>query len=246
VLRTVPGIALLAFMLPWLGIGVMPSIAALFLYSLYPIARNTVTGLREADHAAVLSPCAGHDRSRVLRYVQYHWRHRSSWPASAPPSGDRHGHARCIRGRRRPRDPIVAGPPSRYADGLSGAIPAALMALAVDGVLAAVERRATPVAMRARGRPAIATTGEAHVRQPEAAPRLSPPRQIALPAQLPMSLPLSPRCSTRSVNGRRHRTSPAARRRVEHARRPAIGRPGISMLRSSAPRVRRGCRHQVR
>ena len=49
VLQTIPGIALLAFMMPLLGIGIVPAIVALFLYSLYPIVRNTYTGVREAD-----------------------------------------------------------------------------------------------------------------------------------------------------------------------------------------------------
>ena len=49
VLQTLPGIALLAFMIPLLGIGVVPAIVALVLYSLYPIVRNTFTGVRDAD-----------------------------------------------------------------------------------------------------------------------------------------------------------------------------------------------------
>ena len=43
-LQTIPGIALLAFMLPVLGIGAVPAVVALFLYSLYPIVRAAVTG----------------------------------------------------------------------------------------------------------------------------------------------------------------------------------------------------------
>lgn len=58
VLQTVPGIALLAFMLPVLGIGWLPAIAALFLYSLYPMVRNTYTGVREADARAVTAAIA--------------------------------------------------------------------------------------------------------------------------------------------------------------------------------------------
>jgi len=52
-LQTVPSIALLAFMIPLLGIGVAPALVALFLYSLFPILRNTFTGIRDADPAAV-------------------------------------------------------------------------------------------------------------------------------------------------------------------------------------------------
>lgn len=44
---TIPSLALLVFMIPLLGIGAWPAIVALFLYSLLPIVRNTHEGLRE-------------------------------------------------------------------------------------------------------------------------------------------------------------------------------------------------------
>jgi osmoprotectant transport system permease protein len=47
VIQTIPSLALLVFMIPWLGIGPKPAIVALFLYSLLPIVRNTATGLRD-------------------------------------------------------------------------------------------------------------------------------------------------------------------------------------------------------
>ena len=49
VLQTIPSIALLGFMIPLLGIGAKPAIAALFLYSLLPIIRNTFTGITGID-----------------------------------------------------------------------------------------------------------------------------------------------------------------------------------------------------
>lgn len=45
VIQTIPSIALLAFMIPLFGLGVTPAVMALFLYSLLPIVRNTFTGL---------------------------------------------------------------------------------------------------------------------------------------------------------------------------------------------------------
>ncbi|MGE5608902.1 MAG: glycine betaine ABC transporter substrate-binding protein [Bacillota bacterium] len=42
---TIPSLALLVFMIPLLGIGAWPAIVALFLYSLLPIVRNTQAGL---------------------------------------------------------------------------------------------------------------------------------------------------------------------------------------------------------
>jgi osmoprotectant transport system permease protein len=45
IVQTVPALALLVFMIPLLGIGAVPAMAALFLYSLLPITRNTHAGL---------------------------------------------------------------------------------------------------------------------------------------------------------------------------------------------------------
>jgi len=51
ILQTIPSLALLGLMIPLLGIGVVPAIVALFLYSLLPMLRNTFTGIREVDPA---------------------------------------------------------------------------------------------------------------------------------------------------------------------------------------------------
>ncbi len=45
VIQTIPSLALLVFMIPLLGIGGPPALVALFLYSLLPIVRNTLSGL---------------------------------------------------------------------------------------------------------------------------------------------------------------------------------------------------------
>ncbi len=50
-IQTIPSIALLGFLLPLLGIGVVPAIVALFLYALLPIVRNTYTGIHEINPA---------------------------------------------------------------------------------------------------------------------------------------------------------------------------------------------------
>lgn len=49
VIQTIPSIALLGFLLPFLGIGAIPAIVALFLYALLPIVRNAYTGIEEVD-----------------------------------------------------------------------------------------------------------------------------------------------------------------------------------------------------
>lgn len=49
VLQTVPSIALLGVLIPLLGIGAGPALAALFLYALLPIVRNTYVGITEVS-----------------------------------------------------------------------------------------------------------------------------------------------------------------------------------------------------
>src|SRR5262249_7929800 len=53
VLQTIPSVALLAFMIPLFGVGAVPALVALWAYALYPIARNTYIGVRDADRDAV-------------------------------------------------------------------------------------------------------------------------------------------------------------------------------------------------
>ena len=48
-LQTIPALALLALLIPVMGLGLAPAITVLFLYSLLPIVRNTLTGLFALD-----------------------------------------------------------------------------------------------------------------------------------------------------------------------------------------------------
>ncbi|NND68308.1 MAG: ABC transporter permease subunit [Halioglobus sp.] len=48
-IQTIPALALLALLIPIMGLGQTPAIFALFLYSLLPIVRNTLTGLFSVD-----------------------------------------------------------------------------------------------------------------------------------------------------------------------------------------------------
>ncbi len=153
VIQTVPSIALLAFMLPLLGVGVRPALAALWLYALYPIARNTFAGVRDADPAAVeAAEALGATPRQRLLLVRL--------PLAAPfiMSGVRTAAVITVGaatlaafiGAGGLGEPIVTG--LALADTrlvLSGALPAALLALLVDGVLALVERRVTPAHRRA-------------------------------------------------------------------------------------------------
>ncbi|PAD37994.1 ABC transporter permease/substrate-binding protein [Terribacillus sp. 7520-G] len=51
VLQTIPSLAVLAFLIPLIGIGTKPAVAALIIYALLPILRNTYTGIAEVDPA---------------------------------------------------------------------------------------------------------------------------------------------------------------------------------------------------
>jgi osmoprotectant transport system permease protein len=148
VLQTIPGIALLAFMIPVLGIGVVPALVALFLYSLYPILRNTYAGVRNAAPEAVGAARAlGMTPRQILRYVRL--------PLAAPliMAGIRTAAVinvgtatlAAFIGAGGLGDPIAAGlalSDTRMI--LSGALPAAVLALGVDGVLGVCERVVRP------------------------------------------------------------------------------------------------------
>jgi osmoprotectant transport system permease protein len=154
VLQTIPSIALLAFMIPLLGVGVMPALVALWLYALYPVARGTYTGVRDADPDAVAAAEAlGTTPVQRLLWVRL--------PLAAPVimAGIRTAAVITVGaatlaafiGAGGLGEPIVAG--LALADTrmiLSGALPAALLALVVDGVLGVVERLIAP-AHRRRG-----------------------------------------------------------------------------------------------
>lgn len=148
VIQTLPSIALLAFMIPLLGIGVVPAIVALFLYSLFPILRNTYSGVRDADPEAVRAAEAlGMTPIQVLRYVRL--------PLAAPVIMAGVRTAAVINvgtatlaafiGAGGLGDPIVSG--LALSDPwmiLSGAIPAAILAVLVDGALGLAERGVSP------------------------------------------------------------------------------------------------------
>ncbi len=147
-LQTIPGIALLAFMIPLLGIGVAPAVTALFLYSLYPMVRNTYTGVRDADTLAVESA-----RALGMTDGQLLWHVRLPLAAPVLMAGIRTAAVinvgtatlAAFIGAGGLGDPIVTGlalSDTRLI--LAGAIPAALLALLVDGALGLAERALSP------------------------------------------------------------------------------------------------------
>lgn len=147
-LQTIPSIALLAFMIPLFGIGVGPAMVALFLYAVFPILRNTWSGVRDADPDAV-------DAARALGMTDGQILLRVRLPLAAPVvmAGVRVSAVIAVGtatlaafiGAGGLGDPIVAG--LALSDErliLSGAVPAALLALLVDLGLSRVESAVRP------------------------------------------------------------------------------------------------------
>jgi osmoprotectant transport system permease protein len=147
-LQTVPSIALLAFMIPLLGIGLIPALVALFLYSLYPILRNTYTGVRDAAPEAVAAAWAlGMTPRQILHHVRL--------PLAAPVimAGIRTAAVINVGTATLAAFIGAGGLGDLIATGLalsdtrmilSGALPAALLALLVDAGLGLCERALRP------------------------------------------------------------------------------------------------------
>jgi osmoprotectant transport system permease protein len=162
VAQTIPSLALLGFLLPLPfvgGIGPRTALVALVIYALLPIVRTTVTGLRTVDPAAVEAGVAmGMTPRQLLWLVQI--------PLALPSiiGGIRIAAVIGV-GTTTIAAAIGAGGLGEYIfRGLSmvdttmilaGAVPAALLALAADGLLALLERRA------GRGRVGMAGAGRA-------------------------------------------------------------------------------------
>jgi osmoprotectant transport system permease protein len=141
-------------MIPLLGVGVLPALVALWLYALFPIVRGTFSGVRDADPDAVeAAEALGMTPRQRLLQVRL--------PLAAPVimAGVRTAAVITVGtatlaafiGAGGLGEPIVAG--LALADArmvLSGALPAALLALAVDGALALAERLVQPAHRRGR------------------------------------------------------------------------------------------------
>lgn len=78
VILTVPAFALLGLLIPLFGLGVIPSVAALVLYSLLPIVRNTIVGLNGVD-PALTDAARGIGMSRLTTLTRVEL--RLVWPA---------------------------------------------------------------------------------------------------------------------------------------------------------------------
>jgi osmoprotectant transport system permease protein len=152
VVQTIPSLALLVLMIPLLGIGTRPAIAALFLYGLLPIVRNTHAGLvgiapdlRESADALGLP-----GMFRLLR-VELPLASPSILAGVKTSAVIAVGTATlgALVGAGGFGQPILTG--IRLADTgllLEGALPAAALALAVEAAFDGVERLVVPLGLR--------------------------------------------------------------------------------------------------
>lgn len=156
IIQTIPSMAVLVFMVPILGLGVKPAIMALFLYSLLPIVRNTYAGLNEIpgnlkESAIVL----GLSRQARLYLVELPLASRSILAGIKTAAVINVGTATIggLIGAGGYGEPILTG--IRLADVsllLQGAVPAALLAVVVQGLFELLERVVVPKGLRlARG-----------------------------------------------------------------------------------------------
>jgi osmoprotectant transport system permease protein len=150
--QTLPSLALLVIFIPILHIGVLPAVVALFLYSLLPIVRNTYAGLhdlassvRESAEALGLPPLAR------LYLVELPLASRTILAGIKTSAVINVGTATlgAIIGAGGFGQPILTGVRLNSTPLiLEGAIPAALLALAVQGLFELAERTLTPRGLR--------------------------------------------------------------------------------------------------
>lgn len=151
VLQTIPSLALFGFLIPILGaygIGRLPAIIALFLYSLLPIIRNTFTGINGVDPAV-------REAARGMGMTDWQMLSQVEMPLATGViiAGIRVATVIAI-GTATIAAAIGAGGLGTYifrglrmSDNtlvLAGAVPAALMALAADFLLGWLERLLSP------------------------------------------------------------------------------------------------------
>lgn len=148
VVQTIPSLALLGFMLPIFGIGIVPAVIALTLYALLPILRNTYAGITGVDPSLV-------DAGRGQGMTSFQILFMVELPMTMPilMAGIRTSTVLTIGvaalatfiGAGGLGDVIIRGLNINDRNLiLAGAIPAALLALVFDYVLKKLEEKVTP------------------------------------------------------------------------------------------------------
>lgn len=152
IVQTIPSLALLVLLLPLFGVGAGPAILAIFLYSLLPIVRSTYQGLKDISgnlrESAIVLGLGDYAR---LRLVELPLASRSILSGIKTAAVINVGAATIggLIGAGGYGAPIMTG--LRLMDMsliLQGAIPAALLAIAVDSFFSYLERFFVPAGLR--------------------------------------------------------------------------------------------------
>jgi osmoprotectant transport system permease protein len=154
-LQTLPSLALLAFLIALVGrIGFVPALLALFVYALLPIVRNTHAGLQGVSPGLVQAAQAlGMTRAQTLRAIELPLALPTLMAGVKTAAVTNVGTATVAAfvGAGGLGERIVAGLAVNDSQlMLAGALPAAALAVAVQLLFDALERRATPAARQAQ------------------------------------------------------------------------------------------------
>ena len=152
VIQAIPSMALLGFAIPFLGIGTTPAIVMVVLYSLLPIIKNTYTGISNIDSNMIESATGiGLTKWQILVKIQI--------PLALPVimAGIRISAVTAV--GLMTMAAFIGGGGLGYLvfsgirtvnnyQILAGAIPACLLALAVDYIIGIVEKLVTPISLQ--------------------------------------------------------------------------------------------------
>ena len=152
VTQAIPSMALLGFMIPFLGIGTLPAIVVVVLYSLLPIIKNTYTGVPNISPATIESAKGiGLTKGQILTKIQI--------PQALPiiMAGVRISSVSAV--GLMTMAAFIGGGGLGYlifsgirtvnnSQILAGAIPACILALLVDYFFGAIEKLVTPISLQ--------------------------------------------------------------------------------------------------
>lgn len=152
VTQAIPSMALLGFMIPFLGIGTAPAIVVVVLYSLLPIIKNTYTGISNISPATIEAATGiGLTKGQILTKIQI--------PQALPiiMAGVRISSVSAV--GLMTMAAFIGGGGLGYLifsgirtvnnyQILAGAIPACILALLVDYFFGAIEKLVTPISLQ--------------------------------------------------------------------------------------------------
>lgn len=152
ILQSLPSLALLTLMIPLIGVGQVPAIVALFIYSLMPIMRNTYAGIQSVDEGMV-------DAAKGMGMTTIQLLQKVELPQAAPiiMAGIRLSTTYVIAWTTLASFIGAGGLGDFIFNGLNlyipeliigGTIPVTVIALLADFLLSRLEQRVTPINLR--------------------------------------------------------------------------------------------------